>query len=66
MYVCVRARTELLRELGAHQPFAFQVSGLKPDSRYFVSFEVSLTVVGMRVCAGAYHMCVVCVRVTGY
>ena len=34
------ARVSLLRELGAHQPFAFQMTGLAPESRYFISFEV--------------------------
>lgn len=29
-----------MRELGAHQPYAFQATSLNPDSRYFVSFEV--------------------------
>ena len=41
VFVFPFSRVTLLRELGAHQPFAFQISGLTPESRYFVSFEVS-------------------------
>ena len=49
----------VVRELGAHQPFAFQASTLKADCRYFVSFEVSPTC-----CLCAAHVCVTCGHVS--